>query len=205
MIESKDIFTFAGPTTPGRPYLNENQRGALTTSATFLADKKTLMNWIKRTPEAIGIINQIAKDVITTINFTALEKAPSKGRTKNDAGKDNEYKAKDFVKKQFVKQQLRAYMIEKIALGSGYLYKGKMNEEMQEEGKEILFMAFKEFGIELSDIELKEKLSDEDYLGQLTLQYVASSTMDIQIDKTGTKVEAYIQRTQLNQARKWLP
>ncbi len=73
MLEFKDILTVAGPTSTGRPFLNENQIGAISTSSTFLADKRTLMNWIKRTAEAIGILRQISMDVVTRLNSVALE------------------------------------------------------------------------------------------------------------------------------------
>ena len=72
LIETKDIFS-VGPTTSGRPYLNEAQGTQISLSSTFLADRKTLMNWIKRTAEAIGILKQIADDVVTRINFVSME------------------------------------------------------------------------------------------------------------------------------------
>ena len=93
MIQSKEFFTFAGPTSSGRPFLNENQMGALSTSSTFLADKRTLMNWIKRTPETIGILRQIALDVVTRINFVALEQPKKEGRPVKNASQNKEEEA----------------------------------------------------------------------------------------------------------------
>ena len=133
-IETKDIFTVAGPTSIGRPFLNEPQLGALSTSSTFLADKKTLMNWIKRTPEAIGILRQIAMDVVTRINFVSIEEQGI-GRPKKDLGRDNETQAKKFASNNSLKQQLRAIVIEFLALGSSYLWRGKADKE---ESKKIL-------------------------------------------------------------------
>lgn len=191
MIETKDIFTLAGPTSSGRPFLNENQMGALSISGTFLADRKTLMNWIKRTPEAIGILRQIAMDVVTRINFTAIEEQPKKGRPIKNAGKDNEFKARKFSKDNFLKQQLRAAVTEGIALGDAYFWKGKASQDVL---KELIRKNYKEFGIKLQETEIETKALDESYTGQTSLQYIASSTVDIKLDEAGTKIEYYTQR-----------
>ena len=129
MIRTKDIFTISGPVSTGRPFLHESQIGAISTSSTFLADKRTLMNWIKRTPEATGMLRQLASDIVTRINFTALPKKDLKGtkggRPKRDTSMDDEERAKLFAKNNFLKQQLRSAVIEGIALGDAYLWKGK--------------------------------------------------------------------------------
>lgn len=197
-IRTKDIFTISGPTSSGRPYLNESQVGALSTSSTFLADKRTLMNWIKRTPEAIGILRQLAMDIVTRINFVALPKE-SKGTKggrppKVDPSEGKEEKALLFAKNNFLKQQLRAAVIEGIALGDAYLWKGKVDPKDQ---KDIINQIFKETGVTLTKEELDEKAKDEDYLGEKTIQYIASATMNIEIDEDGTKIKSYVQRTAL--------
>ncbi len=202
MIESKDIFTLAGPTTPGRPLLQENQVGALATSSTFLADKKTLMNWIKRTAEAIGILRQISMDVVTRINFVALETPKKEGRPIKNAGRDSEERAVSFAKVNHLKQQLRSMIIEGLALGDGYLWKGKVDKTAL---KEIIQKNFKEFGIALNDTELKQKAKDEDFVGEKTLQYVPSATMNIQLHENGTKIKSYIQRTSLGLGAQTFP
>ena len=194
MIQSKDIFTVAGPTSTGRPFLNENQIGALSTSSTFLADKRTLMNWIKRTAEAIGIIRQIAMDVVTRINFVALEEPRTGGRPIKNASKNKEEEARLFAKNHHLKQQLRAAVMEGIALGDGYLWTGKVDKSVL---KELIQKNYKEFGINLSETEIKARALDEDFLGEKTIQYIASSTMNIELDKSGTKIKSYVQRTNL--------
>ncbi len=191
MIETEDIFTTAGPTTRGRPFLNETQAGAISTSSTFLADKRTLMNWIKRTPEAIGILRQISMDVITRINFVALPQPKTGGRPKIDANKNSEEKATLFARNQFLKQQLRAMLVEGVALGNGYLWKGKLDEDVV---KELIKENFQDYGIDLEYKELEAKALDENYVGEKTLQYVSSTSMDISLDKSGTKIKSYIQR-----------
>ncbi len=195
MIEFKDILTVAGPTSTGRPFLNENQIGALSTSSTFLADKRTLMNWIKRTAEAIGILRQISMDVVTRLNFVALEQPKKGGRpSKIDPGQDAEEKASLFAKNNHLKQQLRASVMEGVALGDGYLWTGKVNKSAL---KEIIYKNYKQFGVELKETEIKAMALDEDYLGEKTIQYVASATMNIELDKSGTKIKSYVQRTNL--------
>ena len=195
MFEGKEIFTVSGPTTSGRPYLNENQIGAITTSSTFLTDKRTLMNWIKRTAEAIGILRQISMDVITRITFIALPQEQKKGRPPAKNPKEGaEEKAAKFAKDNHLKQQLRAAMIEGPALGDAYLWMGKVSLG---EKKEILKKVFKQVGIELKESEIEAKAIDEDYVGEKTIQYVASASMNIEVDSSGTKIKSYVQRTAL--------
>jgi len=163
LIESKDIFTVAGPTSTGRPFLNENQIGALSTSSTFLADKRTLMNWIKRTAEAIGILRQISLDVVTRINFVALEEPRKEGRPVKNASKNKEEEANQFAKNQHLKQQLRAAVMEGVALGDAYLWTGKVDETVL---KEVIRKNYLEFGFEIKETEIKAMALDEDYLGK---------------------------------------
>jgi len=198
MINTKDIFTISGPVSTGRPFLHESQIGAISTSSTFLADKRTLMNWIKRTPEAIGILRQLSSDIVTRLNFTALPKKDLKGtkggRPSKDTSQNDEEKAKQFAKNNFLKQQLRSAVIEGIALGDAYLWKGKNTTAEREE---VIKGTFKEMGIELKQEEVEQRAKDEDYVGQKSIQYVASATMNIEINSDGTKIKSYIQRTAL--------
>ena len=191
VIEIKDIFTVNAPATSARPYLHENQLGALSISSTFLTDKRTLMNWIKRTAEAIGILRQMSNDIITRIHFTEIDVPNTGGRPVNDAGKKRVEKADVFAKKHFLKQALRAMVVEGIALGDGYLWKGKMEDK---ELKEIFAKVLKTYNIEAKAKD--SQFIDEDFVGIKRLQYVASATMNIELHKSGTKIQSYIQRTQ---------
>ena len=189
IVETKDIFTMTtGPTSSGRPFLNESQLGALSISSTFLTDKKTLMNWIKRTPEAIGILRQIAVDVVTRINFVALPKEKKAGRPSKNTTNDEE-RAHQFKTDNSLKNQMRAAVIEGIALGDAYFWKGKVNEN---DMRDAINKTIKEFGLK---IDYKEISLDEDPVNQRTLQYVAASTMEIEIAEGGTKIDFFIQRT----------
>ena len=192
MIQTKDLFTIAGPTTAARPLLNENQVGALSISSTFLADKRTLMNWIKRTAEAIGMLRQISMDVVTRLNFVALEQPKKGGRPIKNAGMNAEAKAIEFAKNNHLKEQLRAMIIEGLALGDGYLWKGKVNPDTV---KEVIGEKYKEYGIELKETEIKAKALDEDFVGEKALQYVPAATMNIELHQSGTKIKSYVQRT----------
>ncbi|KKL25567.1 hypothetical protein LCGC14_2404030, partial [marine sediment metagenome] len=159
IIEAKDIFAVSGPTSSGRPFLNENQLGALSTSSTFLADKRTLMNWIKRTSECMGILRQISNDIITRINFTAMEEPKKGGRPVKNLGKNKELEAQNFAKNNFLKQTLKAAVIEGLALGDAYLWKGKISTEEKET---MIRKVYKEVGIELKESEVQLKAIDED-------------------------------------------
>ena len=188
MIQTKDILTVAGPTSTGRPFLNENQlmSAAISTSSTFLTDKRTLMNWIKRTAEAIGILRQIAMDVVTKIEFVPIEES-SMGRPAKNKGKNREKEAIDFTKNTFLKNQLRAAVMEGIALGDAYIWIGSPSKT---EMNKILKENLKKFGLDT-----ETKLVDEDYTGEHFLRYVPSSTMHIELHESGTKIKSYVQRT----------
>ena len=203
MFETKSIFTLSGPTTSGRPFLNESQMGTISTSSTFLADKRTLMNWIKRTAEAMGMLRQIALDVVTRINFVALPQEKKGGRpSKIDPGQDAEAKATKFARDNHLKSQLRAAVMEGPALGDSYLWIGKTNLN---DRKDALKEIYNQFGLEVKETEIESKALDEDYVGEKTIQYVASATMDIQLDKSGTKIKSYIQRTHLGWGNQTFP
>ena len=144
-------------------------------------------------------------DVVTRINFTAVpeEKNAAGGRPKKDPGKDSESKASKFAKDNFLKQQLRAAVIEGVALGDAYLWKEKLDKEKL---KEILKKNYKKYGgIELKEAELEIKANDEDYLAENTIQYVASATMNIELDQSGTKIKSYVQRTSLGFGKSTFP
>ena len=203
VIDTKDIFTLdIGRATGGRPYFNENQKGALSTSSTFLADRKTLMNWIKRTSEAIGILRQISVDVITKISFVAVERGPTVGRPKQDDGTAREEKAKIFAANNFLKQQLRAMLIEGVGVGDSYMWKGKVENNKI---KEMMIKNLKKLGLNVEVKEIKSSFIDEDFVGEKTLQYVPTTTMDIKVHESGTKIEFFVQRTRLNDSRVWKP
>ncbi len=189
IIETKDFFNATtGPTSSKRPFLNESQLGALSISSTFKADKKTLMNWIKRTPEAIGILRQIAVDVVTRINFVNLPKEKKAGRPSKIV-ETNEEKAHKFKTDNDLKNQMRAAVIEGIALGDAYFWKGKVSDN---DMGDAIKKTIKELGLQ---IDHKEINLDEDPVNQRGLQYVASSTVEIEVAEGGTKIDAFIQRT----------
>ena len=195
IINTKDVFTVAGPTTTGRPYINETQIGALSVSSTFLADKRTLMNWIKRTPEAIGILRSLSQDVITKLHFVSMD-TKTMGRPSTSRNKDNVDKAVQFARNNFLKQTLRAATLDHFGLGDGYIWKGIMNKvDLDKAVSDTL----KECGIkQTTDIHFKEissKALDENFNKERMLEYVPASTMDIEIDPKGTFIKSYIQRT----------
>lgn len=203
MIEVKDLFginAVPGNVTRGRPFLNETNKGGLAVSR-VVVDKKSLMRWIKRTPEAIGIGRQIASDVITNLNFTSVE-VPSAGRPRRDFGKDNEAKAKGFAKNNFLKRQLRSCVLEEVFLGECFLWKGKVSDRV---AKELIRKNFKEFGVRLDAGEVEVKFLDESYSPKRSLQYIASSTMDIELAEDNTHIESFVQRNNVNQTRLWKP
>ncbi len=188
VIETKNLFVVTGPTTSGRPIINESQTGAISVSSTFLTDKRTLMNWIKRTPEAIGMLNQIASDIVTKISFTSLDNQ-SMGRPAKNKKKDNVARAEDFKKRNFLKQTLKASVTDELALGDGYIWKGELDSDKLQKA---LNDTLKECGVSET---IEYKSLDEDFNNERTLEYVPASTMDIEISESGTAIESFVQRT----------
>ena len=56
-----------------RPVLNSMYIPSPTTPAPRSFDLNTLMYWIKKTPECIGIGKRISNDILTPFYFTPLE------------------------------------------------------------------------------------------------------------------------------------
>ena len=73
-IEMKDIqqsFGYSTDLAAGRPYLNVPNAGGYSFyfSQATIADKKAIMWHVKRSPEALGILLAISRDIITKISF----------------------------------------------------------------------------------------------------------------------------------------
>jgi len=215
-IETKQFFNYSVPAHSGRPYLNVPQLGFTTfANQSLIANKKVVMDFVKRSPEALGIVRAIAMDIVTRIDFKSIKKQ-GKGRPVQDIHKRAEDKAREFSRDHQVKQTLLAAIMDMLITGEFFLWIG---DNFDEKIKEITKETLKELlGKEVKDEEIKEvmryleenesvletKHVDEDPDGMRQLVYVPSTTMSIKINKEGTGVDLFRQDTHLR-VREWKP
>ncbi len=148
----------------------------------------TLLWWIKRTPECIGILKRIATDIVTDISFTAVEKPKTVGRPAKTPKLSVEDKANEFSHRNLLKHKLLALVIDWAATGDFYLWKGKVSDSQV---KEIAKKHYKELGLEFKEIDTKQ-FFDEDPNQINSVEIVPSSTMEIHHDNF--KVTKFKQR-----------
>ena len=157
----ENIFVL-GPSsavTGGRPFLNVPQTGVGTfTSFATLADKKTRLFWVKRTPEALGIIRVIAMDIITKLDFQSVVSTEGKkGRPSTEVHTAAETKAKKFAKEHQVKQTLLAAVMDWLATGDAYIWIGEDFDDLIKEISKIAIKEFNKYGItDLEGLNVKD-------------------------------------------------
>jgi hypothetical protein len=174
-----------------RPILNSMYIPSVTTPAPRSFDLTTLMYWIKRTPECIGILKRISNDIVTDVTFTAVEKK-AKGRPSQTYKPTVEDKANSFAVRNNYKRKLVALVIDWLATGDFYLWTGKITDRMV---KETAIKHYKELGIEMKEIETKQ-FFDEDFNGISALEIVPSTMVRIKHDEF--KVLKFHQRDRAN-------
>ncbi len=175
-----------------RPVLNSMYLPSVTTPAPRSFDLITLMYWIKKTPECIGILRRISNDIVTPISFTPVESTKKLGRPPKDQQQEKIDKAVLFAQtNQFHTKEL-AGVIDWAATGDNYIWKSISSDE---EVKEIARKYYKEFNLDIPDIQTKELL-DEDYNGLSSIE-ILPSTMTL-IKHDDTKILKYVQRDNLH-------
>jgi hypothetical protein len=120
--------------------------------------KKRLMALALRTPELVGILLDMARDIVDKIDFVPLTKG----------GRNRVLKAKNWSRKVRLKKILNPLVQDMLITGEGYLYLGAKQSGIasQLDG--------------LSDL-LKSKIWDEDILNP-KFRHIASSTMIVRHD-----------------------
>lgn len=131
------------------------------------ANYDTILTWVKKTPEAMGIINALITDIMSdgyTIN--ALKK------TKADANIEG---AEEFMKKNYFKDEMKATLWDWFMFGDAALWKGKITTEQIKE-------KLRSRGIEVkSDV---IGAMDEDLYKTKSFRHIAWSSMNIRYDDT---------------------
>lgn len=176
-----------------RPSINSNFLPSISTPTPRSFDLNTLMYWIKRTPECIGILRRISNDIVTPITFTPVESEKKMGRPPKEQKQDKVDKAVFFAENnQFHSKEL-ANVIDWAATGDSYIYMNVIPTE--EEVTEIARNRYKELDIDFSNIETKELL-DEDYNGLTSIEIVPSTMTHIL--HNSVKILKYVQRDKTN-------
>ncbi len=170
-----------------RPIINSNFMPSKDLGEPRNFNLHTLLWWIKRTPECIGILKRIATDIVTDISFTAVEKPRTAGRPAKIKF-SAEDRANEFSHRNLLKHKLLALVIDWAATGDFYLWKGRFKDKQV---KEIAMKHYKELGLEFKEIDTKQ-FFDEDPNGINSVEIVPSSTMEIFHDNF--KITEYKQR-----------
>lgn len=221
-IETKQIFTYATPATSGRPYINTPITGySLYTSSALIANKKTIMDFVKRSPEALGIVRAIAMDIVTKLDFKSIVEQ-GKGRPSKEIHQDTENEAKEFAKKHQVKPTLMAAIMDVLITGEAFLWIGDdFKEDIKEITERITTESLEKAYPDLKKEDIKEILKkideeenslilekkqylDEDPEEMKQLVHVPSTTMSIRINTEATGVELFRQDT-YTRVREWKP
>ena len=124
IVEYKELVPQASARA-GLPYLNESfpsaKIGALSTRP---YDYAKIIQYIKKSPECLGIFNTLITDIISDgVYFT-----PHKKQGK----KTNIQKAEDFWRDQNCKQEFKKHMLDWLMLGNGTTYLGLTRKETKE-------------------------------------------------------------------------
>lgn len=147
----------------------------------------TLIYWVKRTPECIGILKRIATDIVTDISFRAVESTKI-GRPAKNRNENREIKAENFARKVNYRKKLIALQIDKLMTGDYYGWLGKVSDsQVAQIAKEV----YKEYGVELKEF------TPGDFSGEINAVELVPSSM-MQINHDNFKVTGYTQKNKTN-------
>lgn len=183
------------------PTFEEKERPVLNSSFIFSStptltaerefDVNTLIYWIKRTPECIGIIKRIATDIVTSISFVSIAEQKT-GRPSKTLNLKTEDRANYFWNKNMGKQKLMSSVMDWLMTGDAYLWKGRISESQI---KESILNIYSKYGIELKEIDVKQ-FFDEDWNGINSIEVIPSSMVKIKHDDY--KILKYVQKSRVD-------
>ncbi len=153
---------------------------------------RLLVEWIKRTPEALGILRAIANDVITRISFRKVD-TTSMGRPSKSKGDEKVRIAQDFAAQHRVKEVQIASIMDMFMTGDFYIWIGMLdNKQIDTAGNKIGKEIYSKYGLDYKALKIR-KFIDEDLPQVQDIRYVPSETVEIDFDET--EVLGYIQTT----------
>ena len=145
-------------------------------------DYKTIIAWIQRTPEAIGILNALVTDIISDgQTFVSPE-----GKA---LGKQVKRRVETFWRKNEGKNLMKGALYDWFCLGNSAIWKGKISDT---DIKEAFSACSPPTNLEYKEFESKQFI-DEDLLKVRTLVQVPWSTMNIDLAQDGRSVDRFRQ------------
>ena len=130
------------PISLNRPVINSNYIPNKSNPAPRSFDLNTLMFWIKKTPECIGILKRISNDIVTPVSFTPVESEKKLGRPSTKQQQNKIDKAVLFSQNNQFRTKDLAGTIDWAATGDNYIWKS-FNQD--DEVKEIARKHYKSF------------------------------------------------------------
>jgi len=182
------------PSLKERPVLNTMYMSSKNLPAPRQLNLKSLIYWVKRTPECIGILKRLATDIVTEIYFTSVAEQKT-GRPSDKFQEKIEGRAVYFAKNNSLRQKLIAAVIDYLITGDFYLWMGKISEGQI---KEVADRHLKSYGIETKEINYKQ-FFDEDFNGINQIEVVPSSMMLIHQDQD--KIISYVQKSKSSSSK----
>jgi len=146
----------------------------------------TLMYWVKRTPECIGVVKRIVNDVFTDVEFNAVDTKSLIGRPPKDRKQIREDEAYDFWKSNHGDDVLEETGVDWACTGDGYLWKGSMANKLKQEEYDNLV---RHYGSNAK----KALFSDEDF-NKVSEIRILPSTMTT-IDHDSEYIKGFIQKS----------
>jgi len=168
-----------------------------------LAKKKALMKWLKNIPELTALISKVARDVVSKYHFEPINSG--------DTGRNKIMRANKFSTENSLKKIMYSQVVDTLALGEGFGWKGSISEEQikekisqlvkkeklsQIEQKSLVNELFSSIIRESKNfnngfyLEVKSedgigtgRFSDEDLLRPRKYRHIASSTMEVLHDQ----------------------
>jgi len=135
---------------------------------------KSILDTIKRCPEAIGIINELKTSILSDgFRFETVDGGAG--------GRNKIKKANEFVEDNFFKQELEAALQDWFIMGDCALWKGKISLNQLKE----------KFGDKLTDLEYKQVIKDEDDIK--SIKHIPWSTMKIAMNADHTAIGGFEQ------------
>ena len=182
-----------------RPVINSPYIPSPTHPAPRSFDLNTLMYWIKKTPECIGILKRITNDIVTEISFEPIESVRKAGRPPLSQNQSKIDKADYFSKRNNFFSKAQALALDWAATGDNYLWKGGVDNSFV---KESALKHYAAFGIEMKELSLSGFLEgskegdsvffDEDYNGVSAIEIIPSTQVKIHHDRH--RIIKYIQQ-----------
>ena len=150
-------------------------------------DLDSLMFWVKRTPECIGIVKRIATDIVTNIYFKAIDEK-TVGRPTKSPKSNKEIKAENFSRTVKYRKKMIALVMDRLITGDYYAWKGKISDEqVSKVAKEV----YSEYGLEFKEIETKAYFNEE-FNGYSAIEMVPSTMVSIEHDTH--KITKFVQK-----------